>query len=32
MQDWMLGPRAPSDIGDRFVNVKKEHDWEAESV
>ncbi|KAM0251022.1 hypothetical protein ACHAP5_001902 [Fusarium lateritium] len=26
MQDWMLGPRAPSDIGDRFVNVKKEHD------
>ncbi|KAF4455222.1 ilp is an apoptosis inhibitor [Fusarium austroafricanum] len=26
MQDWMLGPRAPPDIGDRFVRVKKEQD------
>ncbi|KAF4968871.1 hypothetical protein FSARC_3806 [Fusarium sarcochroum] len=26
MQDWMLGPRAPPDIGDRYVRVKKEQD------
>ncbi|RSL41933.1 hypothetical protein CEP51_007317 [Fusarium floridanum] len=26
MQDWMLGPRAPPDVGDRRVRVKKEQD------
>ncbi|KAF4998742.1 hypothetical protein FDECE_11730 [Fusarium decemcellulare] len=26
MQDWMLGPRAPPDVGDRRVRVKNEQD------
>ncbi|KAF7548607.1 hypothetical protein G7046_g8608 [Stylonectria norvegica] len=26
MQDWMLGPRAPSDVGNSNVRIKNEHD------
>ncbi|KAF5025140.1 hypothetical protein F66182_2780 [Fusarium sp. NRRL 66182] len=26
MQDWMLGPRAPTDMNDRHIRVKKERD------
>ncbi|CZR39333.1 uncharacterized protein FPRO_04230 [Fusarium proliferatum ET1] len=26
MQDWMLGPRAPPDLNEHFVTVKKERD------